>query len=78
MEMSITKLEKARVDGMCSQVTKNQIDAVVQQIKVMQENRKFLLSKCVLGSNRCRPSQVPIVTNEVHISFEVLMVPSLT
>ena len=43
------QIKKARVDGMHSQVTKNQIDAIVQQIKVMQENRKFLLSKCVWG-----------------------------
>ena len=34
------QIKKARVDGMHSQVTKNQIDAIVQQIKVMRENEE--------------------------------------
>ena len=37
------QIKKARVDGMRSQVTKNQINAIVQQIKVMQENEKILV-----------------------------------
>ena len=32
------QIKKARVDGMHLQVTKNQIDAIVQQIRVMQGN----------------------------------------
>ena len=34
------QIKKARVDGMRLQVTKNQIDAIVQQIKVMRENEE--------------------------------------
>ena len=37
------QIKKARVDGMRSQVTKNQIDAIVQQIKVMRENEEILV-----------------------------------
>jgi hypothetical protein len=37
------QIKKARVDGMRSQVAKNQIDAIVQQIKVMQENKEILV-----------------------------------
>ena len=37
------QIKKARVHGMCTQVTKNQIDAIVQQIKVMQENKETLI-----------------------------------
>ena len=37
------QIKKARVDGMHSQVTKNQIDAIVQQIKVMRENEEILV-----------------------------------
>ncbi len=37
------QIKKARVDGMHSQVTKNQIDAIVQQITVMQENEEILV-----------------------------------
>ena len=36
------QIKKARVDGMRSQVAKNQIDAIVQQIKVMRENEEIL------------------------------------
>jgi hypothetical protein len=36
------QIKKARVDDMHSQVTKNQIDAIVQQIKVMWENEEIL------------------------------------
>ena len=37
------QIKKARVDGMRLQVTKNQIDAIVQQIKVMRENEEILV-----------------------------------
>ena len=37
------QIKKARVDGMRSQVAKNQIDAIVQQIKVMRENEEILV-----------------------------------
>jgi hypothetical protein len=37
------QIKKARVDGMCLQVTKNQIDAIMQQIKVMRENEEILV-----------------------------------
>ncbi len=37
------QIKKARVDGMRSQVTQNQIDAIVQQIKVMWENEEILV-----------------------------------
>jgi hypothetical protein len=37
------QIKKARVDDMHSQVTKNQIDAIVQQIKVMWENEEILV-----------------------------------
>ncbi len=37
------QINKARVDGMGLQVTKNQIDAIVQQIKVMRENEEILV-----------------------------------
>ena len=39
----VHQIKKARVDGMHSQVTKNQIDAIVQQIKVMRENEEILV-----------------------------------
>jgi len=37
------QIKKTRVDRMLSQVTKNQIDAIVQQIKVMRENNEILV-----------------------------------
>ena len=37
------QIKKARVDGMRSQVTKKKIDAIVQQIKVMRENKEILV-----------------------------------
>jgi hypothetical protein len=37
------QIKRARVDGMRSQVAKNQIDAIVQQIKVMRENEEILV-----------------------------------
>ena len=37
------QIKKARVDGMRLQVAKNQIDAIVQQIKVMQKNEEILV-----------------------------------
>ena len=37
------QIKKTRVDRMLSQVTKNQIDAIVQQIKVMRENEEILV-----------------------------------
>jgi hypothetical protein len=37
------QLKKARVDGMRLQVRKNQIDAIVQQSKVLQENEEILV-----------------------------------
>ena len=37
------QIKKARVDGMRLQVAKNQIDAIVQQIKVMRENEEILV-----------------------------------
>ena len=37
------QIKKARVDGMLLQVRKNQIDAIVQQIKVMRENEETLV-----------------------------------
>jgi hypothetical protein len=43
------QIKKARVDGMRSQVAKNQIDAIVQQIKVMRENEEILVG--VHGKN---------------------------
>ncbi len=43
------QIKKARVDGMCSQVAKNQINAIVQQIKVMRENEEILVG--VHGKN---------------------------
>ena len=38
------QIKRARVDGMRSQVAKNQIDAIVQQIKVMRENEEILVN----------------------------------
>ena len=37
------QIKKARVDGMLLQVRKNQIDAIVQQIKVMREDEEILV-----------------------------------
>ncbi len=37
------QIKKATVDGVRLQVTKNQIDAIVQQIKVMRENKEILV-----------------------------------
>ena len=45
------QIKKAKVDGMRSQVTKNQIDAIVQQIMVMRENEEILVG--VHGKEEC-------------------------
>ncbi len=52
---------KARVDGVHSQVTKNQIDAIVQQTKVMWENKDILVG--VHGKEEYNSMIVAFVVN---------------
>ena len=55
------QIKKARVDGVHSQVTKNQIHAIVQQTKVMWENKDILIG--VHGKEECNSMIVAFVVN---------------
>jgi hypothetical protein len=47
------QIKKARVDGMLLQVSKNQIDAIVQQIKVIREDEEILVWEGGAQQNDC-------------------------